>query len=131
MLLQIGVSDPALQRELGSIKNPTLLAFSNKLEGYKQVRKTVAQSTFGLAAKGNQPRCNPLPLLPSLISDPIPYAGVVKGTEASLCGENVFFVQGRILCFLNAHIQLWCNTVGHISPVCIKCQTASSVQQPS
>ena len=39
MMLQIGVSVPVLQRELGSIKNPTLLAFNDKIEGFEQARK--------------------------------------------------------------------------------------------
>ena len=54
MMMQIGVSDPALQRELGSVKNPTLLAFNDKIEGFEQARKTVSSFAFGLAAKGTQ-----------------------------------------------------------------------------
>ena len=51
IILQIGVSDPALQHELGSIKNPTLPSFNDKIEGYEQARKTVSSPVFGLAAK--------------------------------------------------------------------------------
>ena len=40
MMLQIGASDTALQRELGAIKNPTLPAFNMKIEGFEQARKT-------------------------------------------------------------------------------------------
>ena len=36
MILQIGASDPSLRRELGSIKNPTLITFNDKIEGYEQ-----------------------------------------------------------------------------------------------
>ena len=50
MMLQIGISDPALQRELGSIQNPTLAAFNDKLEGYKQARRTTNSTAFGNAA---------------------------------------------------------------------------------
>ena len=60
MMLQIGVSDPALQRELGSIKNTTLIAFNDKIETYEQARKTVSLSAFSLAAKGT-PRRNQNP----------------------------------------------------------------------
>ena len=34
MMLQIGASDPALRRELGSIKNPTLIVFNDKIEEF-------------------------------------------------------------------------------------------------
>ena len=57
MRLQIGASDPTLRRELGSIKNPTLLAFNDKIEGFEQARKTESSSAYGLAAKGT-PRHN-------------------------------------------------------------------------
>ena len=30
MMLQVGISDPALQRELGGVRNPTLAAFNEK-----------------------------------------------------------------------------------------------------
>ena len=58
MMLQIGVSDPALRRELGSIKNPTILAFNDKIEGFEQARKTESSSAYGLAAKGTPARRN-------------------------------------------------------------------------
>ena len=40
MMLQIGLSDSHLRRELGAIRNPTLPGFSEKIEGYEQARKT-------------------------------------------------------------------------------------------
>ena len=36
MMLQIGLTDSNLQRELGGIRNPTLDAFSEKIEGFEQ-----------------------------------------------------------------------------------------------
>ena len=53
MMLQIEVSDPA--RELGSIKNPTLPSFNEKIKGYEQARKTTSSSTafVNAASKGN------------------------------------------------------------------------------
>ena len=58
MMLQIGVSDVALQRELGAIKNPTLPAFNDKIEGNEQARKSTASGTaYGKAAsKGGSQR---------------------------------------------------------------------------
>ena len=61
MMLQIGASDPALRRKLGSIKNPTILAFNDKIEGFEQARKTESSSAYGLAAKGTPARRNQNP----------------------------------------------------------------------
>ena len=56
-MLQIGVSGTALQRELGAIKNPTLLAFNHKIEGYEQARKATASTAYGnTASKGASQR---------------------------------------------------------------------------
>ena len=52
MMMQIGASDPSLRRELGSIKNPTLITFNDKIEGYEQARKKKSSTAYGLAAKG-------------------------------------------------------------------------------
>ena len=50
MMFQIGASDPAFQRELGAIKNPTLPAFNMKIEGFEQARKTTASTAHGNVA---------------------------------------------------------------------------------
>ena len=42
MMLQIGLSDSNLQRELGSIRNPTLDAL--KIEGFEQAKCTMSSS---------------------------------------------------------------------------------------
>ena len=49
MMLQIGLSDPSLQRELGAVTNPTLAAFSEKIEGFEQARRTLSSSAYGNA----------------------------------------------------------------------------------
>ena len=49
MMLQIGLSDSSLQRELGAIRNPTLDAFSEKIEGFKQARHTGSGNAYGNA----------------------------------------------------------------------------------
>ena len=38
MMLQIGLSDTSLQRELGAVCNPTLATFNEKIEGFEQAR---------------------------------------------------------------------------------------------
>ena len=53
-MLQIGLSDSNLQRELGSIRNPTLDAFTERIEGFEQAKLTMATNAHGLAAsRGN------------------------------------------------------------------------------
>ena len=56
-MLQIGISDPGLQRELGSIREPTLQAFNEKIEGFEQAHRTTNNTAYGNAAsRGNPPR---------------------------------------------------------------------------
>ena len=49
MMLQIGLTDSNLQRELGGIRNPTLDAFSEKIEGFEQAKRTMASGAHGMA----------------------------------------------------------------------------------
>ena len=57
MMLQIGLSDQGLQREFGSIREPTLQSFTEKIEGYDQGLKSTGTSVFANAAtKGATPR---------------------------------------------------------------------------
>ena len=68
-MLQIGASDPALRRELGSIKNPTILTFNDKIEGFEQ-------AAYGLAAIGTPARRNQNPSN----SKNIQRAGQIRGS---------------------------------------------------
>ena len=57
MMLQIGLSDQGLQRELGSIREPMLQSFTEKIEGYEQGLKSTGSSVFvNAATKGPTPR---------------------------------------------------------------------------
>ena len=57
MMLQIGLSDQGLQSELGSIREPTLQRFTEKIEGYEQGLKSTGSSVFANAAtRGPTPR---------------------------------------------------------------------------
>ena len=51
MMLQIGVSDSNLQRELGSIRHPTLDAFTEKIEGFEQAKLSMSTNAYGLVAQ--------------------------------------------------------------------------------
>ena len=64
MMLQIGASDTALQRELGAIKNPTLPAINMKIEGFEQARKTMASTAHRNAASKPSQRRTPAPNQP-------------------------------------------------------------------
>ena len=55
MMLQIGLSDSSLQRELGAVRNPTLVAFNVKIEGFEQARRTVTSSAYGNAVSRGNP----------------------------------------------------------------------------
>ena len=46
MMLQIGLSDQNLQRELGAIHNPTLDTFSEKIEGFEEARRTMSGNAY-------------------------------------------------------------------------------------
>ena len=46
MMLQIGLSDSSLQRELGAVRNPTLASFSEKIEDFEQARRTLSSSAY-------------------------------------------------------------------------------------
>ena len=46
MMLQIGLSDSSLQRELGAVRNPILTAFNEKIEGFEQARRTVSTNAY-------------------------------------------------------------------------------------
>ena len=57
MMLQIGLSDQGLQRELGSIRDPTLQLFTEKIEDYEEGLKTTGSSVFAnIATRGSAPR---------------------------------------------------------------------------
>ena len=66
LMLQIGFSDPSFQRELGAVRNPTLVAFSKKIECFEQARRTISSTMFGnvvsrSASSSNSSHRNPGP----------------------------------------------------------------------
>ena len=56
MMLQIGLSDQVLQRELGSIREPTLQSFTEKIEGYEQGLKSTGSATRGPSPRRPTPQ---------------------------------------------------------------------------
>ena len=105
-MLQIGASDTALQLELGAIKNPALLAFNNKIEGFEQVRKTTASTAFGNAAsKAASQRCPPTGgQNKSNPRSSNPHGRGECDRRLALRGRCFRCALKRIIYFLNAHI---------------------------
>ena len=135
MMLQIGASDSALQKELGAIQNPTLPAFNRAIEGYEQARKTTAPSAHGNAAsRSNQRRPAPQPRQKN--SRPAQSATRGKGEK-----DRRLALRGRCFrCAKDDHMLPdcsypsdvkcnLCSAQGHISPACSRRQNVRSVQQ--
>ena len=135
MMLQIGASDPSLRRELGSIKNPTLLNFNDKIEGYKQARKTESSTTFGMATKGSpqkrsqgaQPARNAQKSAPNRGGNERSRRAALRGRCFRCAREDHMLPQ----CSYPASVKCnTCNNLGHISPACGKRQVANASNTP-
>ena len=135
MMLQIGLSDSNLQRELGAIRNPTLDAFKEKIEGYEQAKRTMSGSAHGLA-----------------VSRRIANAGRRKGgavnkpqsrnASSKNKGERDRRIALRGKCFRCARADHMitqcsypetvkcnlCGALGHVSPACSRRQSAQVLQ---
>ena len=106
MMLQIGASDPALRRELGAIKKPTLLAFNDKIGGFEQARKT-EQSRLLLLAWLPRALLNTVKTL-LLLRICIVWVSQVegeRGAAASHCAANASDVLVKITCSHNVLTQ--------------------------
>ena len=137
MMLQIGASDPALRRELGSIKNPTLIAFNDKIEGFEQARKTESSTAYGLAAKGAPSRRGQNPSSSKNTQRPAQSRGGSERSRRTALRGRCFRCarEDHMLpqCSYPATVKCnTCNGTGHILPACRKRQVANaSNAQPS
>ena len=135
MMLQIGASDSALQKELGAIQNPTLPAFNRTIEGYEQARKTTASSAHGnVASRSNQRR--PASQNQQKSSRQNQNANRGKGEK-----DRRLALRGRCFrcakddhmlpnCSYPADVKCnLCSAQGHITPACSRRQNARTVQQ--
>ena len=135
MMLQIGISDSNLQRELGSIRNPTLDAFTEKIEGYEQAKLAMATNAHGLVASrpnsGGGRRSN----VSSGKSAAKPQAGKNRSER-----ERRIALRGKCFRCARADHMLpqctypdsvkcnLCGATGHVTPACGRRQTAQVVQ---
>ena len=134
MLLQIGLSDGQLRRELGAIRNPTMASFSEKIEGFEQARRTEPDSAYGNAVSKASPNRRP---------STQGGRSSARGNVSRNWGERDRRITLRGKCFRCAkadhmmpscsyHESVKCNlcgATGHITPACSRRQVAHSAQQ--
>ena len=132
MMLQIGASDPALRRELGAIKNPTLTNFNDKIEGFEQARKTELSSAYGLAAKGTPQKRQGNQTGRNTPKPNQNRGGSERSRRAALRGRCFRCSREDHLlpqCSYPSTVKCnTCNGQGHISPTCGKRQAANASQ---
>ena len=130
MMLQIGLSDQGLQRELGSIREPSLQSFTEKIEEYEQGLKSTGTSVFANAAtKGATPRRSAPQNTLNTPSDPTRGRGE-RSRRIALCGKCFRWVKGdHIIPNCTYPDTVKCNTCGsqgHIAPACSRRQSAQA-----
>ena len=74
MMLQIELSNTSLLNDLGSVCNPTLAAFSEKIEGFEQAKRTIPSSAYGNAVSRNSSSSNHSRRNPGQNSRPAPWS---------------------------------------------------------
>ena len=131
MMLQIGASDSSLRRELGSIKNPTLINFNEKIEGYEQARKTESSTAYGLATKGSpQKRSQNTQSTRNAQRSTQNRGGNERSRRTALRGRCFRCAREDHMlpqCSYPATVKCnTCNNTGHISPACEKRQVANA-----
>ena len=133
MMLQIGLSDGQLRRELGAIQNPTMTSLSEKIEGFEQARRTEPDSAYGNAVSRAPPNCRPS----TQGGRPSARNNISRGR-----GERDRRLALRGKCFRCAKADHMipacsypesvkcnlCGAVGHITPACGRRQVAQSAQ---
>ena len=90
-MLKIGLSITSLQRKLGAVRNPTLAAFNEKIEGFDQARRTTSSTTFGNAVSRNPSSTNSSRHNSGQVQLLVPTLLMVgeNETNASFCAANV------------------------------------------
>ena len=137
MMLQIKLSDTSLQRELGTVSNPTLAAFSERIEGFKQARWTISSSAYSNAVSRSNPSFTSSRRNPGQSGRPANCATPPRGK-----GERDRRLALRGKCFRCAKPDHMipqcsypesvkcnlCGAVGHVTPACSHCQVAQMAQ---
>ena len=133
MMLQIGLSDGHLRRELGAIRNPTMASFSEKIEGFEQARRTEPDSAYGNSASRATPTRRPS----TQGGQPSTRSNISRGRGER---DRRLALHGK--CFRCAKADHMipscpypesvkcnlCGAVGHITPACGRRQVAQSAQ---
>ena len=135
MMLQLGLSDTNLQRELGSIRNPTLEAFKEKIEGYEQAKRTMSSSAHGLAisrgAPGSGRRGGGAANKPPNSNNPNKNKGE-RDRRIALRGKCFRCAKADHMitqCSYPESVKCnLCGAMGHVSPACSRRQSAQVLQ---
>ena len=135
MMLQIGVSDNNLQRELGGIRNPTLDTFSEKIEGFEQAKRTMSGSAYGLAVSRNNTNVGRRNTNAANKSQNKSQPNRNRGE-----GDRCLALRGKCFrCARSDHMIPQCSypetvkcnlcgAVGHVTPACSRRQSAQVMQ---
>ena len=135
MMLQIDLSDPSLQRELGSVHNPTLDAFNKKIKGFEQARRTVSGNAYGNAVTRHN-------MNSGRKASNQPGRSTSKNQPNRNKGERDRRLTLRGKCFRCAYPDHMipqctypktvkcnlCGALGHVTPACSRRQSAQMVQ---
>ena len=135
MMLQIGLTDSGLQRELGGIRNPTLDAFTEKIEGFEQAKLTMATNAHGLAASRGNANGGRRPNVTSGKNASKPQSNrnrVERDRRLALRGKCFHCPRADHMipqCTYPETVKCnLCGATGHVTPACGRRQTAQAVQ---
>ena len=132
MMLQIGISDQGLQRELGSIREPTLQAFNEKIEDYEQARKTTGSSAFSNAATQGNAQRRPANQGKRSVNTNVTRGRGERGRRIALRGKCVRCARNDYIipnCSYPESVKSnTCGASGHITPACERRQNAQLAQ---
>ena len=135
MMLQIGLSNQGLQRELGSIRDPTLQSFTKRIEGYEQGLKSTRSSVFmNAATRGPTPR---RPANQASRNNPS-NANRGRGERSrriALHGKFFRCAKGDHMIPNCSYPELikcnMCGLTGHIAPACARRQNVQAISSSS
>ena len=111
MMLQIRASDPALRRELGSIKNPTILAFNDKIEGFEQAKKRSLPLHMAWLPRALLPDAIRTLLTRKICNVLVKLVEVVKEANAPHCAAGALDALEKITCSRSAPTRRLLNAI--------------------
>ena len=134
MMLQIGLSDGQLRRDLGAIRDPTLKTFSEKIEGFEQAKKTEPDLAYGnMVSKVSSNRRQSAQGGRSSNRGNNSRNRGERDRRLSLLGKCFRCAKGDHMIPSSTYPETvkcnLCGAIGHITPACSRRQAANSTQQ--